>query len=290
MKIAEGSYKLANRRGILKYFLTWSILKDYNSQGTIKRNEAGIKDAAEFLGISISTLRSQLTKLVKLRYIKRNKYSYSLESYDTVWGLLGLDLTPHSKKDRRGSFKIWKLDKENLKEHIELQEIILSVNRQAYKAKQSILKNKSKFPDTEIESLKKCRFMDLPELLDSMYEKRLTVLEKVEEYLDEIGAIKYCEMKMRDYSFIKITPYLTCKNTAEVLGYEPNCRTGQLIRERIQKVGLAKFIRREVVFTETRHSWSNAVKAHKLQTRYPGRVKEDGLVGSHRIISKMVVL
>ena len=184
---------------------------------------------------------------------------------------------------------IWQLEQTDLKARIELAEITLKVNRQAYQSRKSILKDSTRFSDTEINSLKECRFIDLPDFLDSLYEKNLSVLKGVEEYYGDISLIKFCEATDRQCKFNKITPFLTCKNTAEILGYQPSPRTGQNIRTRIEKAGLAEFRRREVNFLDTT-SWSNSVKAYKLSNGSYGRVKDSENKAQHTLISKMVIL
>jgi DNA-binding Lrp family transcriptional regulator len=289
MKIAEGTYKSANMKGVLTPYLVWCKLKDYNNQGTVGRDKESITQAANYLKISVPTLRSCLAKLRDLGIVRRHRYSYSLVSYDKCWEILGLDMSCYPNKNRKGKFKIWQLSIEDLKAKIELEEIAISVSRQAYKSRKSILSSPSKFSDTEINSLKECRFIDLPQLLDSLYIKNLTVLKGVEEYFGEISLIKFCEMTDRSCKFNKITPFLTCKNTAKILGYQPSPRTGQNIRARIQKAGLARFETRSANFLETKN-WSDAVAVHKLEKSSYGRVKEKNGKATHRLISKMVLL
>ena len=291
IKIAEQTYKLANRKGVLNVYLTWCKLKSYNSQGTIKRESTEIEKVASFISISTPTLRTHLTKLVKLGLVKRNKYSYSLVSYDRCWEILGLDLSPSKSKTktRKGSFIIFKIeDRENLKEKIELSEIVISTQRQAFQARKSILKQSKYFTDTEKNALRKCRFIDLPQHLDDLYVSRLSVLTNVERFLDDIDLAKFQELQGRDHYFTKITPYLTCERTSIVLGYEPNPRTGQLVRKRIEQARLARFETRDVQFLDTR-SWSNSVKGFELIQRSPNRVKETGTKLTHRLISRMII-
>lgn len=266
------------------------MLKGFNSHGTIGRKEESIKAASIYLGISPTSLRNHLSKLVKVGLVIKHKYSYSLISYDKAWELLGVDVSPNPKKDRLGDFKIFKIKStENFKESVEFSEIVTQVSRQAFQSRKSILKNPKNFSDTEIKALQECKLVDLPELLDSLYVEKLSVLKSVEDYLVDIDKIEFCQKQGKSFSFNKITPYLTCERTSIVLGYQSNSRTGQNIRKRIQSAGLARFELREAYFLDTRE-WSNAVVASKMVEKYPSRIFDNGMKVSHRLISKMVVL
>lgn len=290
IKIAQETYKLANEMGHLNIYLTWCMLKSYNVQGTIKRDRASICKVAIYLNKSESSLRLHLTKLVGIGLIKRSKYSYSLVSYDRCWEFLGLDLTKHSEKDRKGSFLIFKYNGvTDLKENIELSEIQIHTKRQAYQARKSILKDSDQFTDTEKKAVKDCRFTNLPILLDNLYIKKLSVLRNVERSLESTDMLKYCEAKGRRYSYTKITPYLTCERTSIILGYEPNPRMGLLIRKRVERAGLASWETRNVEVLDT-INWKNAVIGHKACKKYPDRLRDNGLAIEHRLISKFVIL
>jgi hypothetical protein len=142
IKIAQRTYRLANTKGLLTEYLVWCMLKSYNSQGTIKKSPDEIAKAAIFIGKSVPTLRRYLTVLVKSGLVRREKYSYSLVSYDKCWKILGL------KKSKK--FFIFKFEnKLDLKAKIEYAEVITNVKLQALKARKAIMKDKTTlFTDT----------------------------------------------------------------------------------------------------------------------------------------------
>lgn len=287
VKVAENTYRLANERGALKIYLTWCMLKEYNSHGCIKRDKVSVSKAAKFLSKSTSTLRLHLNKLVKLGLVRRHKYSYSLVSYDKGWELLGLDTSQNPKKDRLGNFIIFKHNIIDLKEKVELDEIVVKQQRQAFQARKSILRNDT-FTDAEKNALKAVRFMDLPGYLDDIYLKRSHVLKEVEGLIDNTNMVRFCEMTGRKFKYLKITPYLTCENTSVILGYEKNPAMGQNIRKGIQKKGLAVWGTRSAEFLNI-IPWDNAVIGERL-CRKSERVKDNGLALSHRLISSFTVL
>lgn len=291
IKIAEGSYKLANQKGLLTPYLIWCTLKSYNPQGTIKRDKEGFAQAAKYVGISTSSLSKHIKKLVELDVVKRNKYSYSLSSYDKIWAELGLDITENKARNRKGTFCIFKFDsKESLREQVEIAEIQIHVKRQAYKAKESILKDKTHFSDEERNALKGCSFQELPCFLDKLYVKKHSVLNTVDGFLDKSYAVEFDEAqgKKGKTKYVKITPYLTCKRTSIILGYKDNCRTGHNVRGRIEKAGLASFKTREVAFQETK-SWEGAVKGNQALEKAPSRIREENQEVKLMLISEMIV-
>jgi len=288
IKVAEQTYKLANEKGLLTSYLIWCELKTLNTQGTIRRDSYSMDKAAEFINKSTSTLRRHLTKLIKHGLVRRHKYSYSLVSYDKCWELLGCNLTPNPKKDRKGNFAIFKINSiEKLKEEIEFCEIKIHQQRQAFSAREAILKS-SEFSDTEKKDIRDCRPIDLPELLDSMYESRFTILKTVEDFFGNLSAEKYSELKGRRFKYIKITPYLTCYRTSIILGYEPNSRTGLLIRKRIERAGFAVWKRRVTEFLNTL-SWGGAVVGEKVR-RLSDRILDTGEGLSTNLISRMEIV
>jgi len=257
------------------------MLKSYNSQGTIKKGPEDIAEAAKFIGKSVPTLRRYLTVLVNAGLVRRGKYSYSLVSYDKAWDILGL------KRDSK--FFIFKFkNKLDLREKIEYAEIITNVKLQAYKARKAIINDRSQlFTDTERKALAEVQFIDLPEYLDNLYVQKLTVMENIENYLDDIYSIAFNKARSREDrdSYIKITPYLTCAGTANLLGYI-NSMSGVAVRERLTNADLAVFRKRNVSFLRV-HDWNDAVKANEMKNRGFGRIKENGIVATNNLISSM---
>lgn len=281
IKIAQRTYRLANTKGLLTEYLVWCMLKSYNSQGTIKKSPNEIAKAAEFIGKSVPTLRRYLTVLVKSGLVRREKFSYSLVSYDKCWKILGL------KKSVK--FFIFKFEnKFDLKAKIEYAEVITNVKLQAWKAKKAIMRDKSTlFTDTEKKALATVQFIDLPQHLDKLYEQKLSVTKNVEAYLDDIYSIEFNRIRGREDrdSYIKITPYLTCYGTAKLLGYV-EANSGIAVRERLENVGLANFRKREVSFLKL-YDWENAVSARKMRNRGFGRIQEKGNMVTNNLISSM---
>ena len=110
----------------------------------------------------------------------------------------------------------------------------------------------------------------------------------MERSLENAESLKYCEAKGRKYSYVKITPFLTCMRTSIILGYEANSRMGLLIRKRIDKAGLARWETRSVELLDT-INWKSAVKGYEICKKHP-RIKDNGMALEHRLISKFIVL
>ena len=288
IKIAQGTYRMANKEGILPYYLSWCKMKGFNAQGRISRSEEGVADLGSFLGISSSTARKHLCKLTKFGFITRAKDAYYLGSYDTVWASLGLDLTKNKHKNRKGDFAIFKLQSvENLQASIEFCEIKHQINREAFKTKASILKDKCQFTDTELNGLKDCDMENLVEYLDNLYISRLSICDNMDTHLDDIYGNAYRRASGGNtQSFIKLTPYVSCYRTAAILGYTRSSKQGVLIRRRIEKAGLAKFEKRELGILNTK-AWKDAIRAQRLMNKST-RFKEESGELSHIIISKMI--
>lgn len=286
IKIAEGTYSLANESGILKEYLTYCQLKSYRNDGCI--NKRDISTAAKFINKGDSTLRDHLTVLVQFGLVKRECHHYRLVSYDTAWEILGQDLSPNERKKRNGNFAIYKLPKEKLKEHIEFKEIELEVKRSALKAKKFILNNSESYSDTEIKRIKSCSLSDLHSVLDDLYVEQMSVEKGVKNCIENKLKANYCRAKGKDFNYTKITPYPTCRRIASILGYCDSIRTGRLVRERIEKAGLAKWESRRVNFCKT-ISFEGTKNVRELAYKY-GPIKDNGAFGTVELISKFRVM
>lgn len=291
IKIAQGTYCLANRAGVLSVYLTYCKCKAYNSQGRFSRSAESVKALASFLQTSESTTRKHLARLVKLGFIQKDKKGYKLESYDSVWGKLGLNLRVNEcRKGRLGSFAIFKVENlSNFKEQIQLLELQHHINKEASSAKKSIL-NDNLFTDSEKNRVRNLTGLELIQTLDEIYLDRFSVLKCVENNLEEIESNIYRVLKgTKTVKFAKITPHLTCARTAFVLGYSGGSASGQMVREGLESANLAKFEARSVSILNTK-GWDDAVKAEKMLSKYSSRLKEDGFNLKYTLVSKMEVL
>ena len=289
IKIAQGTYRMANEQGILPYYLSWCKMKGFNAQGRISRHEDSVTQLGSFLGVSASTARKHLCKLTKLGFITRDKSAYCLKSYDTVWSSLGLDLTRNRTKNRKGSFAIFIITSmESLKETVEFREIKHQINREALRTRASILKSKGQFTDAEMTGLKHCDKDYLVEYLDDLYISKLSICDNVELYLEEIYGNVYRRASGGEtVKFTKLTPYLTCYRTALILGYSSGSGQGAFVRKKIESAGLAKFEKRELSILKTK-AWKDAIRAQRLLDSNPSRFKEEAGELSHTVVSKMI--
>ena len=206
VKIPEGSFKLANNKGLKNDFRFYYILKSLNNHS--KFYKKGLyKYISQQTGFSISQLYVKINNLVKLGWLIEKPDSYFLISYNKFWQSLGIDQSKHFKKNRLGNFKIFYISIHKLyklETYIAADEINLNFSRQQYKIyKKKQDRSVYKFDSTKNDGGPKYR---TKEFID--YEQTCKNYNEI------------CEV-MQKRNFDALNPYvqISTKGVANLLGY-----------------------------------------------------------------------
>lgn len=206
VKVPEGSFRLANDKGIKNDFKFYYILKSLNDHGKFYK-KGMYRYISQQTGFSISQLYIKVDKLIKLGWLIEKPDAYFLISYNKFWQSLGIDQKEHTRKNRLGNFKIFyipscKLHK--LETYIAADEIKLNFSRQEYK----IYKKKQ---DNSIYKFDSAKNDGVP----SYRTKEFIDYEQTCKNYSEI-----CEvMGKGDYDSLNPYVQISTKGVANLLGY-----------------------------------------------------------------------
>lgn len=267
LKIPEGAIRRANELDCLKDLEFYYELKALRDNGFFRKGEI-VSLVKKNYGTSESSVWRKIKRLLNIKLVRRYREGYRLVNYDTLFEYLGYDLEYNFIRERKGSFKIFKIDKRNVSELITYtakEEIKLNLTRQAFKVFKSVSKQ-DRFKElhrnhTQIKpkSLKEIQF-----IIDELYKG----IDKV-EYLREIKAskdlTKYIEMTQKtdiENEYVNLDIALSNRGIAKLLGYKSQ-ESGFKIQKRLVELGLIQSQKRQMYLGRTSLSSTQFKKQNK---------------------------
>ncbi len=224
LKILQGSYRIANENGILTEFIFYHQLKRLRIDGFFARGT--IKNYFDALPYKEVTIRSKITRMIELGFIRKENGGYQLISYDDLWKLLGYDLRDPSKYriirvNSDTEFK-WELMTLEIDKNIRSQERIA--------IKGHIYKECDLNPDTD----------KIPKkLIKAMARKFSHKIALRKQLLEIRRTLSYAKV---NYDFT-----LSCEGVAKLFGYTSGAQGWQIEKE-LKRRNLLKVMKRPPLF------------------------------------------
>lgn len=151
VKVPEGSVRRAVSLGLKSELLSYLKLKTINYQGYFN-NGSDIREISNKLRISTRTVNRWFVRLLEAGWMYKENNKYGLISYDRVWESLGYDLSINRKLGRKGMFKIYKIQANDINLlSIVKEEIKSNQSRQAYVIKRKLTQN---LADTKVDEVR----------------------------------------------------------------------------------------------------------------------------------------
>ncbi len=253
--------------GILKDLEFYYQLKVLNEEGYFKKGNI-TPQIQQHYKLSQSSIWRKIRRLLNLGLIRKGKSGYRLVRYDTLFTVLGYDLSFNYKRNRIGNFKIFKVDLNKIDHwilYIAKEEIDLNFDRQAFRIWKKIRK------DNHFKQLLRKERTQLHSLRDirSFIERLYNQTDKV-DHLKEVEFSKniqrYIDLTAKDSSTDKIPINLdiTLSNwgISKLLGYKTTLK-GFQIQKLLNKMNLIKSQKREVYLGTTSLTLNEFRKKYK---------------------------
>lgn len=237
IKVAEGSFKLANSFNQLHHLLFYYQLKVLRVDGSFSKKLL-YTQLQRKTGYSISHIYKYVRELAELGWIERTSSRIEVKSYDHVWESLGINLDYNSKKKRKGTFKIFYINSSvinKLVEYVAYFELKLNRARQVQSIFSNIWKDSFFKPwvrDTEKNMVKdKEQFIDeLSSLFSISYLLKKQRTDSIKKELSECyGRDEYYSSNL-DYN-------LSTLSFAKLLGFK-SCSQGYKLQQSLQSLSL----------------------------------------------------
>lgn len=229
LKVPEGAYRNANLCGLLTEFKFYYRLKLINEEGCFIKSPFLVNKLMSVTGYSNSYIRTILKKLVKAGFLVERKDCYQLISYNKLWKQLGISSVWNSHRGRIGSFKIFKINKNEIdtfEEAVALEELRLNFFRQKYWIK----KDKPKKPRK-------------PTKKEMVGRSPKTVVERLTEIKSK------CFLNDIQYGVRKANPEVEISTLtfAQLLGFNTSSK-GHQLQQKLKSSVLIHIVKRSITF------------------------------------------
>lgn len=241
IKIPTGLLKACNDRGIWKDIEFYYKLKTIDISGHFLKKFV-TPTIKERFNYSESSIWIKIRKLIDLGLIKRSSTGYRLVKYDTLFQILGYDLTDIEKngKTRKGTFQITKIKSTNVF-HLRDIAAFIDIKNNFRQQVFNVLRNiKSLIPKQKMATGLSEGFR----YLDGVFQKT-----DISKYLMECNESNLAkEYALQSGGNLKsIAPNIdiaiTCNHLSNILGYSAQS-TGYVIEQRLKALGLINVINR----------------------------------------------
>ena len=287
IKVPEGAIKAANELGILKDVEFYYQLKVLNEEGFFPKGSI-VSSIKRKYKTGQSTIWRKIRRLLDIGLIRKDAEGYRICKYDTLFSILGYDMTYDISKQRRGNFKIFKLSLNQIDKmilHVAKEEIDLNLKRQVYKTWAKIKKNKGFKKLLRKECTQALSFNEIRALIERLFNK-VNKVDYIKSINESKEAYQYAKMSekhsMDDLNYVNLDITLTNRTISKLMGYKTSLK-GFQIQKALVELKLIRSEKREFYLGTTTLTYKQFRKEFKdptirmvdsaLYKRMPNKIK-----------------
>ncbi len=240
--------------------------------------------------IAQSSVWRKIKRLSNLELIRKEEDGYRLVKYDTLFSILGYDLTYQKTKNRTGKFKIFKLSLnkiDNLISHTATAEIDLNLKRQQFKVYKKVMEQSRFKKLLRKECTQPVSLTGAKGLIERLYKltdkvahlKETKESIKVKEYMEACGKMSADET---EHCNLDIT--ISNRGITKLLGFKTSLKGFQL-QKSLVKLNLISSSKRRMYIGSSDLTY----KEFRAEFKDPSYRLEDSII--YRVLpNKITVL